>query len=690
MRSNIFDRLSFLSLFLVVVLLPIFCLPFTKIPVETGKGLLLVAGLVFCVVFWAIARFSDGEIIFPKSWLLVSGLGIVFALLLSSIFSSNPQVSLFGTMFDVGSFWFIFSGFILMLMSSIVFKTKERAKVVLLGVILSSAIVLVFQTAHLFMPNFLSLGILAGKTGNVLGSWNALGLFAGFACLMFLLVIEFFPISKMRKILLEIFILLSILLVASVNFPLVWILLGISSLIIFVYKTSVTFQGNKEEGEKKHFPIVSFVVVMLALLFFMSGQFIGNILPDRLQLSNTEISPSFRATMSVTQGVLSKDPVFGLGPNRFSTAWSMYKPQSINDTQFWDVAFSSGSGLLTTFLATTGILGVIAWVIFLVLFLWSGMKSVFSNIKDRVNWEMLAFFVLSLYLFIASFFYFTGAVIFLLALAFTGIFIGLVSSATSKEVLISFLNDHRKSFISILVLIVVVIFSAAMSFRYVERLASVSYFGRAVNASTIPAAEESISKALGLYSNDLYLRTYSQIYVTKLNSIANGGASLSEEDKANLQASLDQALNGAQMATVYDSQNYLNFQLLGSVYQNVGLLGVKDAYSKAISAYQAAATLNPLNPGIKLAIANTSLSLGNTKDAKDQAKASLALKQDYVDALIVLSQIAKKEGNNSEAISYAKTALSLYPNDKNLIEYMNSLNNSSTTSATPATNKPKQ
>jgi tetratricopeptide (TPR) repeat protein len=144
------------------------------------------------------------------------------------------------------------------------------------------------------------------------------------------------------------------------------------------------------------------------------------------------------------------------------------------------------------------------------------------------------------------------------------------------------------------------------------------------------------------------------------------------------------------MATVYDSQNYLNFQLLGSVYQNVGLLGVKDAYSKAISAYQAAATLNPLNPGIKLAIANTSLSLGNTKDAKDQAKASLALKQDYVDALIVLSQIAKKEGNNSEAISYAKTALSLYPNDKNLIEYMNSLNNSSTTSATPATNKPKQ
>lgn len=683
MYSNIFDRLSFLSLFLVVVLLPIFCLPFTKVPVETSKGLLLVVGLVICVIFWAISRFSDGEIIFPKSWLLVSGLGVVLAVLLSSIFSVNSQVSLFGTMFDVGSFWFIFSGFILMLMSSIIFRTKERAKVVLFGVILSSTIVLVFQTAHLFMPKILSLGILAGKMDNVLGSWNALGLFAGFSCLMFLLIVEFFPISKMRKILLQIFILLSILLIASVNFPLVWILLGIASLIIFVYKTSITFQGNREEGEKKHFPITSFIVVMLALLFFMSGQFIGNIIPNRLQLSNTEISPSFGATMSITKGVLSKDPVFGLGPNRFNTAWSMHKPASINNTQFWDVAFGSGSGLIPTFWATTGILGILAWIVFLVLFLVGGAKSVFSNIKNKVNWEMLAFFVLSLYLFVSSFFYSVGMVIFLLAFAFTGIFIGLVSSSTSKEVSVSFLNDHRKSFVSILVLIVIVIFSAAISFRYIERFASVYYFGRAVNASTIPVAEESISKALSLYSNDLYLRTYSQIHVTKLNSLVNSGIELSEADKENLQTSLDQALSSAQLATTYDSQNYLNFQLLGSVYQNLGLLGVKDTYSKALSAYQTATTLNPLNPGIKLAIANVSLALGDTKDAKEQAKASLALKQNYIDALIVLSQIAKKEGNNNEAISYAKTALSFYPNDKNLIEYLNSLNNSSVPPSLP-------
>jgi len=246
MNTSIFDKISFWSLFLVIVLLPIFCLPFIDIPVEISKGLLLVLGLAISVIFWALARFYDGKIIFPKSWLLVSGFSVALIFLLSSLFSPNSQVSLFGTMLDVGSFYFIFAGFVLMLMSSIVFKNTKQAKTLLLGVILSSAFIVIFQAIHLFLPSVLSLGILDGKTGNVLGSWNALSLFAGFASLMFLFVIEFFPTSKIEKLLLEIFILLSILLIIVVNFQLVWILLGISSLIIFVYKASTNFQKNEE------------------------------------------------------------------------------------------------------------------------------------------------------------------------------------------------------------------------------------------------------------------------------------------------------------------------------------------------------------------------------------------------------------------------------------------------------------
>ena len=692
MRINIFDRLAFWSLFLVVVLLPLFCLPFTNIPIETSKGLLLVLGLALSVIFWAIARFSDGKIIFPRSWLIVSGFGIAFVLLLSSLFSGNSQVSLFGTMFDVGSFCFIFSGFILMFMCSIVFKNPKQAKILLFGAILSSAFVLIFQALHLFMPNFLSLGILAGKTGNIFGSWNALGFFAGFSALMFLLVIEFFPTSKIEKILLGIFILLSVLMMVAVNFQLVWALLGVSSLIIFVYKVSITFQKNKEneEGnEKKHFPTISFVVVMVSLLFFISGQFLGSIISNRLQISNNEIGPSFTATMTITKGVLLKSPLLGIGPNRFGEAWSMYKPLVINSTQFWDTSFDSGSGLLTTFTATTGVLGILAWLIFLVLFLVTGIKLIFSNIKNSANWEMMAFFVLSLYLFIASFFYFTGAVIFLLALAFTGVFIGLATASTGKETSLSFSNDHKKSFFSILVLILLIILSAALTFKYAERLASVFYFGKAISSTTMQSAEDNINKALSLYSNDLYLRTYSQIYLVKLNTLAGKGSSLTDAEKTDLQASFDQAVQGAILATNYDPNNYLNFQLLGYTYQTVGSLGVKDAYGKAVVAYQSASSLNPLNPSLKLAMAGASFVDGKVKEAKDYANAAFSLKQDYVDALVSLSQIAKSENNNSVALSYAQAALSLTPDDKNLIQYVNSINPATPTPTVPATSNTK-
>ena len=585
-------------------------------------------------------------------------------------------------------------------MSSILFKNPQRAKTLLLGAILSSAFVLIFQIIHLFMPTILSLGILSGKTGNILGSWNALGLFAGFSSLMFLFVIEFFPVSKIEKILLGIFILLSVLLIIVVNFQLVWILLGISSLIIFVYKASTSLQKNTERnteeeaslvhvGDKRNnFPIISFAIVMISLLFFISGQFIGGIVSNRLQISNTEVNPSLSTTMSITKEVIVKNPLLGIGPNRFGVAWSMYKPIVINNTQFWDTSFDSGSGLLPTLVSTAGIPAILAWIIFFVLFLFIGVRSVFFSIKNSTNWEMMVFFVLSLYLFFASFFYFTGSVIFLLSFAFAGVFIGLTASNSNKEISISYLNDQRKSFFSILALILLMIFSATLSFKYIERFTSVFHFRKALSATTIQGAEDSINKALSLYSNDLYLRTFSQIYLIKLNTLAKASTSLSDAEKADLQSSFDQAVNSAQMATSYDPSNYLNFQLLGSTYQAAGSLGVKDSFSKAVIAYQNASNLNPLNPGLKLAMAEVSFADGKVKEAKDYANSALTLKQDYVEALIVLSQIARSENDNKTALSYAERALAISPEDENLIQYFNSLSNSTPTPiTTPAKKK---
>ena len=692
MLSNLLDRISFLALFLLIILLPLFFLPFTKIPIETSKGLLLVAGLSVCVIFWAIARFSDGKIKLPKSPVLLAGAGIVLVFFLSALFSGGSQVSFFGTMLDVGSFWFIFAGFLLMFMSSIIFRNPVNAKKVLFGSIIFSVALLVFQALRFFMPEFLSLGILSGKTDNILGSWSAFGIYAGFSALMSLFVIEFFSISRTMKMLFGVLLVLSLLLVASVNLQFVWVLLGLLALIIFVYKISFFSAVRQVDDKKAHFPALSFAVVMLSLLFFMSGVFISEYIPNRLGLVNNEVSPSFVATAVVSKLALTMHPLLGVGPNRFAEVWASYKPASVNASNFWDISFNFGSGLLPTFASTTGSLGILAWLIFFFLFIKTGLRSLFYSLKNSVNQEMTAFFVMSLYLFIASFFFPTGSVIFLLALAFSGVFIGMhAHHHANGEISISFLNDPRKSFLFILFLVFIMIVSAATSFKYMERLVSVPYFGKAVTAETIADAESSITKAITLYSNDLYLRTYAQIYLLKLNSLVpKDSSSLSDSKKAELQSTFDQAVNGAVLATTYNSADYLNFVLLGSVYQTVGSFGVTGAYDKAMEAYKTASVLNPLNPGIKLAMARTSFANGKIKEAKDYAHEALSLKRDYIDALVALSQMVRSEGDNQGALSYAEAALSFSSQSQALIQYVNSLKNSGSSPVTSSNNSKKK
>jgi len=674
---NVLDRLSFWILLLVLTLLPVFLLPFTKIPIETSKGLLFIVGLALAIIFWSAGRLSDNQITLSKSLPLFLGGVIVLVFLISAIFASNSPISFFGTMFDMGTFWFIFAGFLLMFMSSVIFRDSKSAKMVLFGVVISSFVVLLFQVLHLFTPDTAYFGLVLGKTENILGSWNAFGMFAGLSVLVALFMVEFFPTSKEIRLALIALILLSLFFIAAVNFSLVWILVGIFSLIIFVYKISLSSRAVDGQASGFRFPTFAFATLIISLFFFMSGNFVGGYLPNLFKISNNEITPSVTSTFSVAKGVYGKNPVLGIGPNRFADAWAMYKPNSVNSTQFWDVSFNAGSGLIPTFVATTGFLGLLSWLAFLLTFLIVGFKKIFLSIKNRAGGEPAIFFFASLYLLSVCLFYSAGIVIFLLSLAFAGIFIGLSSAGREKEEISISFADSRKTFPITLVLVVLMIFSAALLFKYIERFASIPSFVRAVNATDIPIAESSISKAITLHSNDLYLRTYAQIYTNKLNFLLSKGASLTDVEKASLQPTFDQAIGGATSAILYNDMNYLNLQMLGSVYFTAMTLGVEGASSKAVDALTKASVLNPINPRLKLALANIYAADGKIKEAKDFAGEALALKANYIDAFVVLSQIARSEGNNTSAISYAERALSFAPTNPELIQYLNSLKNPS-------------
>lgn len=679
MLSNILDRIAFWSIFVTIVLLPLFFLPFTAIPIETSKIFLVVIGLAISVIAWSAARFIDGKIIIPKSKLLLSLFVFSIIALISALFSKSVSASMFGVMLDFGSFWFILTSFFLAFMTSLVISNEKKAKFLMKGLIVSSLVVMVFQIARFFVPNTLSLGIFTSNTGNVVGAWNSLGLFAGMLILISVFIFEFIKLNKERKIFFGVLLFASLLMIISINFMLIWKLLGIFTLLIFVYKLSMN-SASESGAHKKYFPAVSFSIVMLSLLFFVSGQFIGSVLPDTLGLYNVEVNPSFSATFDVAKEVFKQSPLLGMGPNKFNQAWDLYKPNIINQSQFWNTAFVSGSSTITTLIVNTGVLGLLSLLAFFVLLIWNGTQKVFSILKDQKNHEALLYFIIILYLLSSSVFYSMGLTLFLLIFVFIGIFVGVSSFKTEDYINFSFLDNPRKSSFAIILLVATMITTAGVSFKYIEKVASVSYFAKTLASSDIEAAELSVNKALLLNKNDLYLRTYSQLYLSKVSNIVSGSSTLTDEEKVLVQSSMNNAINASLAAVEYNPQNYLNFEMLGFVYKNSASLGDEASISKSIEAYTKAGELNPRNPLIKLELARINILNSKKAEAKVLALESIALKPNFIQGLVLLAQLEKDSGNNTKAIEYAEQALAIAPTDEELINYVKSLKNNTNSS----------
>ena len=646
MSSKLLDRISFWSIFATIVFLPLFLIPFVNAPVEISKNILIVLGLTVSIISWALARFSDGEVRVPKSKVLLAGLAIVLVTFLSAYFSDARTTSFFGLVFDVGTFWFILVAFLFMLFASLTVQTKEQAGKLLKGFFVSSLVVLVIQTLRYFLPDLaLSFGVLRNGTANTFGTWNSFGFFSGLVLLASVFVLEFIKIRKKLKPFLYALIVLSFFSIMAVNLALIWELVGIFSIILFITKVYVTPDeidgGSKKTAPSRYF----FGVALLALLFFLSGRIIGNWLPSTLGLFNNEISPSLTTTLTVGKSALGENPILGIGANRFLEVWAKWKPVGINDTQFRDAVFNSGSGFIPTMAICTGVLGILAWLAFIVLMAMNGVKFLFKSIRHKSDVTTSLFFVLAMFMFTASFFYSVGVAGIMLAFGFLGIFIGQSAlEGRSSFFKFNFLTDPRNSFFAMFILVVIIITSAGLGIQFIERSRSVFYFNKTLSTQDPNQAEFFINKAILLNPNDLYFRTYSEIKLARLVILFQKRASLTPEEQADLQNSFDEAERGASLAVKYNPNNYLNHQMLGVVYTTAGGFGVSGVQEKAIEAYLSALKLNPLNPGLRLSIAREYITLGEFNEAKKYAEEALSLAPHYTEALFLLSDIKNSLG----------------------------------------------
>ncbi len=664
------DKISFIALQVVLFLAPVFFVPSLSVPLQTGKSAVILYGIIVALVLWLVARLKDGMFSVPKTWLYTAAgiLGLVYSI--SALVSANLGMSLVGQGFELGTLSFFLPSLALFLLVPLVTKTEKQIFQSYATLLASFLLVGLFHIVRFVGgPTALSFGgLFTSATSNFIGKWNDLGIFFGLAAVFSFVTLEKATLSKLFRGIAYAALVVALVMLVVVNFTPVWIALAVLSLVFFIYELSFGKRGSSASLGSK-VPYHALAVLVISVIFVFFGARVSSLIANSLGTSQVEVRPSWSATLDISKSALKSDPIFGVGPNRFSSQWVASKPAGINGTLFWNTDFNYGIGFIPSLLATTGILGFLAALFFVGLFVWVAIKALLrEGTSPFSRYLVLSSLFSSVYLWIFAVVYVPASGVWILTLAMTGLFVAsLREDKALATASVSVLNRPAASFVSVLLTILALIGSIAFGYFVSVKLASAVYFQKAIAAintnGNLDLGEKYIGNAVSLSPSDAYYQSLAELNLVRLNNLFNDKNVSQTEAQSKFQALLANAITAAQTAVSLDKTNYQNYLELGRVFEAVVPLNIQGAYDNAKKAYQDALVYNPDSPQIYLVLARLEVAHKDNKAAKDYIAKALQKKSDYADAIYLLAQIQISENDVDNAIQSVSAVATLSPND---------------------------
>lgn len=667
-RSKL-DVFSFIALQVLLFLTPIFFVPFISVPFQTGKNAFFIYGIIAIFLLWLVARLKDGSFLFPKSLFYASSALLAVAYSLAAIFSPSHLASFAGQGFELGTLAFFVPSLVLFALVPLIVTSKERIFYSYATLLSSFLLVGLFHIARfVFGSDFLSFDMLSSASSNLIGKWNDVGIFFGLATLVSVVTLEKVKLSRLLKVLVNICLVVSIAMLVVVNFSLLWVSLAVFSLVFFVYELSV---GRREEGKgtRKGVSLYALSVFAISLFFVIAGPKVGGIITDSLGLSQAEIRPALSTTVQVTGDSLSRNPFFGVGPNRFFAGWLLDRPEGVNQSQYWNVDFNYGFGFIPSFGVTTGLVGLVAVIAFVALFILSTLRALLRPASSPFSrYLVVSSCVGAAYLWTMSLVYVPSPAIWVLTLFVSGLFVaslredGVVGTLSIKTV-----EKPVANFMSVLFVIFAIISTLAFAYFVTTRLIASIHFQKAALAINVDGdadeAEGHLAKALSVAPSDVQARALSELYLMRIQSLLNDDKLSETEVQTLFQKYLSTSIQAANEAVALDGTNYVNYVSQGQVFEAIITLKIEGAYEEAKKAYESALVLNPGNPELNLALARIEVAKGDNKAARVELGKALEKKGDYTPAVYLLAQMQVAERNVPEAIRSIEAIAMLSPND---------------------------
>ena len=536
-KVALLDKITFFILFFVSILVPVFFLPVSFISNQFGTSLLFGFGVIIASLVYITRILISGYINVENSnknlWGLFFIVPIIY--LLAGIANGFSRMSFFGYTFDISTVGFILLAFIYLYLVSVLFNHKNKIFYAFLGFGLSFVIVSLFLFLRMiFGVDLFSFGIFPNLTSTVLGSWNNLGTFFAISTIVSMMSLEMLRSSKLVKVIMTIGFVISLFFLSLVNFGTIWLSVGFVSLVFLVYNF---FNHNSDSSFVKKIAVYPLITLVISLVFVIWGANLGSFISNTFNILNVDVRPSLSVTLDIANNTILNRPVFGSGPNTFTTQWLSYRPIDVISTIYWNADFNYGIGLLPTFAVTTGLAGIISWIIFFAFYLKFGIKSLFAKFEDFVlKFLVVTSFFVSFYLWIMSFFYIPSGPIFVLTLFFTGLFFAslYVSGNLSFDKKV-FINNPKTGFVSSLSLVSIFVIVLFIGYGLFKNSNSLWYFQQAnyaVNTEgDLEKAEVNIVNAIEQVSYDVYFRALSEIQSIKLRSIiSQTGENVTQEE----------------------------------------------------------------------------------------------------------------------------------------------------------------
>jgi tetratricopeptide (TPR) repeat protein len=368
--------------------------------------------------------------------------------------------------------------------------------------------------------------------------------------------------------------------------------------------------------------------------------------------SQNSVRPNLKSTMLVGEKVMFQDGFFGIGAGNFARAWQLHRPQDVINSPYFSYDFNQGADTMTTFFVTIGVLGLLSFIMLVLSALYSTFISYRQNKEGQEHLILGALTFSLVYLFVISWFVPLSYAMLVLWMAVGGL--GLAKAR---------LTEFHPSKKLALLFIPVLLLLGANAVATINKTRAFSLYNQAQTVTKIEEAEALVDKASKIYPFDGFYRLLVEYAITFNRNLVSANAEDQEAFKNAYLKKAQAAVDAGLLAVKLNPNNYQNYVSLGRAYELAVPFDKEGGFSNAKKSYQEAIKLYPDNPYLYLMLARLETSAGTKEGVREHLTDALRKKQNFADALYLMSQLEASESKVDEAIAYAIEAIKSAPND---------------------------